>query len=422
MEKKTIGGLIAALRKANGLTQKELAEKLNVSDKTVSRWERDDGAPDLSTIPVIAEIFGITCDELLRGERKSPQQQETMPENIPTPKGEKQRQRLLQLSLSRYKTRSLIALCLALLGMIVAMALNFGFNRAYLGCLAGCVFFLAASACQVIFLNHALLSVAEEEDTGVFRRQVIVLGEGVWTATAVLFTACLPLIVFVNDSFAGLLSGAWLLRGMAYGFSALNLCAVLLWFINGQLVKKGVYTPKAGFTHNHRWQQYCAVGLVSTLALTALCQWGLNQFVGVKGLAEWQSFEDVDSFIAFMEQDVAYNHPFTATHTPVPEASPGNDIIYYDEYGNVISEEEAMTEHLYDGDAVFASYVHRNETVQNIRYSIQYGQVQFLEVLTWQEYYRGRDSLEAFNILFGLANAAEYLLAIGFYAVKRKKA
>ena len=65
MEKKTIGGFIAALRKANGMTQKDLAEKLNVSDKTVSRWERDDGAPDLSAIPVIAEIFGVTCDEIV---------------------------------------------------------------------------------------------------------------------------------------------------------------------------------------------------------------------------------------------------------------------------------------------------------------------------------------------------------------------
>ena len=54
MEKKTIGGFIAALRKANGMTQKDLAERLNVSDKTVSRWERDDGAPDLAAIPAIA--------------------------------------------------------------------------------------------------------------------------------------------------------------------------------------------------------------------------------------------------------------------------------------------------------------------------------------------------------------------------------
>ncbi len=63
MHRKTIGGFIAALRKANGMTQKELADRLSVSDKTVSRWERDDGTPDLSVIPVIAEIFGVTCDE-----------------------------------------------------------------------------------------------------------------------------------------------------------------------------------------------------------------------------------------------------------------------------------------------------------------------------------------------------------------------
>ena len=69
MEKKTMGSFLAALRRASGMTQKELAERLNVSDKSVSRWERDDGAPDLALIPVIAEVFGVTCDELLRGER-----------------------------------------------------------------------------------------------------------------------------------------------------------------------------------------------------------------------------------------------------------------------------------------------------------------------------------------------------------------
>ena len=74
MHRKTIGGFIAALRKANGMTQKELADRLSVSDKTVSRWERDDGTLDLSVIPVIAEIFGVTCDELLRGERTPPQE------------------------------------------------------------------------------------------------------------------------------------------------------------------------------------------------------------------------------------------------------------------------------------------------------------------------------------------------------------
>ena len=69
MERKTIGQFIAALRRVSGMTQKQLAEKLNVSDKTISRWERDECAPDLTLIPVIAEVFGVTSDEILRGER-----------------------------------------------------------------------------------------------------------------------------------------------------------------------------------------------------------------------------------------------------------------------------------------------------------------------------------------------------------------
>ena len=72
MEKKTIGKFISALRKANGMTQKELGEKLFVSDKTVSRRECDECTPELSLIPLIAEIFDVTTDELLRGERNNP--------------------------------------------------------------------------------------------------------------------------------------------------------------------------------------------------------------------------------------------------------------------------------------------------------------------------------------------------------------
>ena len=69
MEKKTLGSFIALLRKSRGMTQRELAEKLGVSDKTISHWERDESAPDISMIPVIAEIFDVTCDELLKGEK-----------------------------------------------------------------------------------------------------------------------------------------------------------------------------------------------------------------------------------------------------------------------------------------------------------------------------------------------------------------
>lgn len=71
MNNKSMGEFIAELRKEKGLTQRELAEYLNVSDKTVSHWECGKNSPDISVLPILAEYFDITCDELIKGERKA---------------------------------------------------------------------------------------------------------------------------------------------------------------------------------------------------------------------------------------------------------------------------------------------------------------------------------------------------------------
>ena len=55
---------IRTLRKARGLTQKELAEKLDISDKTVSRWESGVQLPEASLIPQLAAVFCVSIDEL----------------------------------------------------------------------------------------------------------------------------------------------------------------------------------------------------------------------------------------------------------------------------------------------------------------------------------------------------------------------
>lgn len=68
MDTKKIGRFIAENRKAKGMTQKELAEKLNVSDKTVSRWENGNYMPDLSMLKPLSEVLGISLNELLSGE------------------------------------------------------------------------------------------------------------------------------------------------------------------------------------------------------------------------------------------------------------------------------------------------------------------------------------------------------------------
>ncbi|MBQ6877760.1 MAG: helix-turn-helix transcriptional regulator [Oscillospiraceae bacterium] len=66
MEKQTLGQKIAELRKAKNMTQLELATQLNITDKAVSKWERDLSCPDINSFPKLAEILGVSVDELLQ--------------------------------------------------------------------------------------------------------------------------------------------------------------------------------------------------------------------------------------------------------------------------------------------------------------------------------------------------------------------
>lgn len=62
------GGLIRALRVELGLTQRELADRLALSDRTVSKWERGLGAPDVSLLPDVARVLNVSIETLLAGE------------------------------------------------------------------------------------------------------------------------------------------------------------------------------------------------------------------------------------------------------------------------------------------------------------------------------------------------------------------
>lgn len=65
MSQKTIGEIIGTLRREKGMPQKELAAMLNVTDKAVSKWERNIACPDTMTIPKLAEILGVSVEELM---------------------------------------------------------------------------------------------------------------------------------------------------------------------------------------------------------------------------------------------------------------------------------------------------------------------------------------------------------------------
>lgn len=71
MDTGLIGGLIRRLRTEHGLTQRQLAQQLHVSDKAVSKWERGLGCPDVSLLPALAQVLGVELEGLLSGQLDS---------------------------------------------------------------------------------------------------------------------------------------------------------------------------------------------------------------------------------------------------------------------------------------------------------------------------------------------------------------
>lgn len=71
--KKTLGTLISEVRKQNGMTQLELARQMGVTDKAVSKWERDLSCPDINSLPTLAEVLGVPIEDLMqvKGGQKS---------------------------------------------------------------------------------------------------------------------------------------------------------------------------------------------------------------------------------------------------------------------------------------------------------------------------------------------------------------
>lgn len=70
MNNESMANFICELRKSKGMTQKQLAEKLNITDKAVSKWERGLGYPDISILSSLANALGVTANELLNGKRR----------------------------------------------------------------------------------------------------------------------------------------------------------------------------------------------------------------------------------------------------------------------------------------------------------------------------------------------------------------
>ena len=418
MEKKTIGGFIAALRKANGMTQKELAEQLHVSDKTVSRWERDDGTPDLAVVPVLAEIFGVTCDELLRGERKPPAARaETADPSEIAPKAEKQRQRLLKLTLSQYKNRTCIAMGVSVTGVIAALICDLAFLKAVLGFFLGAIFFAASIVCQAVFINKAFFSVEdaglEENVRSGFKRSVIRLAERSIGLTAAFLGFTLPLLL--ADANMGLALDSVLLWGSVGAAGFLLVYAVVLYFLHASFLRKGVYAlsekETAVYYRNHKLKRSCAIVLAAVLAVTFVAHQFATSIWGPYSIMKGTTFEDYDSFINYMQQDIP---AASGDYAKEPEQSAAQ---LPDGIG-----EEALTRRLEDSNGnVVCEYIDRNESVVSLRYTPKDGTILPITVCTEEDLQTARQTAAARHVLFVAAYCLECLIVILIYIRKRAK-
>ena len=151
-----MGEFLSALRKSKGYTQQEVSERLGVSNKTISSWETGASAPDISMLPVLAELYEVTCDEIIRG-RKLPADEE-----ISQTKRDKAIRRLLQKQQTNLATVCWISGGLTVLGVLITLLIGYAALESRLALFIGIIFFVASVVTVAIALRRIRFSLGDE--------------------------------------------------------------------------------------------------------------------------------------------------------------------------------------------------------------------------------------------------------------------
>ncbi len=400
MQQKNIGAFVSVLRKANGMTQKELALRLNVTDKSVSRWECGDGLPDLALIPVIAEVFGITCDELLAGERNNTTAEQPSTTNSTTPtRAKKQRARLVSDIKNKFINQTLIAYGFLALAFVTAIICNNVFLRASLGGFLGLIFAVVAVLCELVFWNNAMHSLTiddeETENTDVTNAKQILFSKYImfYRIAFATIASLLPLIFFAQNSNWGIdLIDYFLIAAIFIAVSGIIFKVFALHFFWKWAIAKKIHSAedakvkKILFKCKLKHQSTILFAVLSSITFLAQLVY-LN--AGVKAHATPLIFTEKEPFIELIEQKTPNNDEPTHTQefvwfpsvfensdnveTTAPELvidGPIDETRYFLENGNLISYEEAHKTEVTDpnGNLLF-TYQDYNKEVEFVNIS-----------------------------------------------------
>ena len=241
--KSNIGEFLVILRKSKGMTQQEVADRLSVSNKTVSSWETGASCPDISMLPAIAELFGVTCDELLRGER--------IPADEPTQKSEEKREKSLQRLLAMYRNNatvtSWICIGLYLVAVVAALLIGCAALESLIGFFVGVIFIIGGVLLCLIQCRYLRFQLTQNDfDSAAVddflhalsRRQTLTLILAM-TAFGFIFPHIFPPV------HTGLLLGYALLYGLI-GAAGSTLLALLIAWIT-RTAKKSYRTDRQKF-------------------------------------------------------------------------------------------------------------------------------------------------------------------------------
>ena len=419
MEKKTIGKFIAALRKANGMTQRELGEKLYVSDKTVSRWEC---TPELSLIPALAEIFGITTDELLRGERDNPERDLPDPEEASArqrAKSDRQFKLMLDRNMRKFHNLTFISVGITVLGLIAAMAVNLGFSKGLFAFGIACAFCLVSEICELIFAVNT--RIARDEDDGAYSDLIRRVNFGtVKTAVGVSFgnlalvAFCLPLVTVINGANFGMVFDAWFVRGAVFALIALlvgyNLYVL---FIQRALAKRGWLEETAGY--QRRLLAKCllisgSVFLVIVLAFNNIT----NSILGRPKLVTFE-FDSWEEFKIYVEGDYDewYQNTYGGSQSASVSAGPDGEVEEEPYYPQKIYEEYRNDA----GELIFSYYYNPNLYESVDFYETKDGQIEKITV----RFFDDQTGIQLAVPLLVLLTTLDVLITAAVYLIKLRK-